>query len=122
MMKLPAETTMRDLRQRVQEAQQTLTSQNLKLTNGIKHPRTGKDYCLQHHFPEIILFVGQGLPPDLGVLWRPAQSLDSFDDKELISNTNSANHRVWRVWIGDRQYHMPSRSTLLGRRISCRRA
>jgi len=33
---------------------------------------TGK---IQYHFPEVILFVGQGVPPDLGVLWRPAQTL-----------------------------------------------
>ena len=103
-LKLPADTSMRDLRQRVQEAQQTLTATTLKLTSGIKHPHSGKDHCLQQHFPEVILFVGQGLPSDLGVLWRPAQTLESYDDKELISDPNESSHKVWRVRIGGVQY------------------
>ena len=102
LMKLPADTTMRDLRRRLQQSQETLASKTLKLTSGIKHPRTGKDHCLQYHFPEVILFVGQGLPPDLGVLWRPAQTLDSFDSKAPVTTT--ANHKVWHVRAGDEQY------------------
>jgi serine/threonine protein kinase len=46
--------------------------------------------------------VGQGLPPDLGVVWRPAQTLESFDSKDLVSS--DANHKVWRVRIGDTHY------------------
>ena len=41
---------------------------------------------IQRHFPEVILYVGQGLPPDLGLLWQPSQSLDSFHEKELVDS------------------------------------
>ena len=43
----------------------------------------------------MVLFIGQGLPPDLGALWRPPQSLDDgFDHKKLV---HTAPHPVWRV-------------------------
>jgi serine/threonine protein kinase len=83
--------TLEGLRRNVREKHLILTTVILKLTGNI-----------QYHFPEVILFVGQGLPPDLGVLWRPAQTLESFDSKELVSS--DANHKVWRVRIGDTHY------------------
>jgi serine/threonine protein kinase len=83
--------TLEGLRRNVREKHLIFTTVILKLTGKI-----------QYHFPEVILFVGQGLPPDLAVLWRPAQTLESFDSKELVSR--DANHKVWRVWIGDTQY------------------
>jgi hypothetical protein len=55
---------MEDLRVKVREKHLIVTTLILKLTGKI-----------QYHFPEVILFVGQGVPPDLGVLWRPAQTL-----------------------------------------------
>ena len=62
---------------------------------------------IQHHFPEVILFVGHGLPPDLGLLWRPSQSLDSFDEKELVQS--ESRHKVWKVrmdneWFAIKEY------------------
>ena len=47
------------------------------------------------------MFVGQGLPPELGSLWQPAQSLDSFDEKEQV--VTESRHKVWRVRI-DREW------------------
>jgi hypothetical protein len=49
--------TLQGLRRNVREKHLILTTVILKLTGNI-----------QYHFPELILFVGQGLPPDLGVL------------------------------------------------------
>ena len=76
--------TLEGLRRNVREKHLILTKFMLKLTGQI-----------QYHFPEVILFVGLGLPPDLGVPWRPAQTLESFDSKEPVSS--DANHKVWRV-------------------------
>ncbi len=83
--------TLQGLRRNVREKHLILTTVILKLTGKI-----------QFHFPEVILYVGQGLPTDLGVLWLPAQMLESFDSKELVSS--HANHKVWRVRIGDTHY------------------
>ena len=83
--------TLQGLRRTVREKHLILTTVILKLTGKI-----------QFHFPEVILYVGQGLPTDLGVLLRPAQMLESFDSKELVSS--HANHKVWRVRIGDTHY------------------
>jgi len=58
-----------------------LTTQTMQLTGEI-----------QRHFPEVILFVGQGLPPDFGLLLLPSQSLDSFHEKELVDN--ESRHKV----------------------------
>jgi serine/threonine protein kinase len=99
--KLPAGTTGRDLKQRVQETLKELISQTLQLTGAMAHPVLGEVH-IQNHFPEVMLYIGQGLPPDLGVLWRPAQTLDSFDSKELLPT--DSNHKVWRVKLGDEQY------------------
>jgi hypothetical protein len=51
--------TLEGLRRKVREKLLILTRIIWKLTGKI-----------QYHFPEVIFFVGQGLPPDLGVLWR----------------------------------------------------
>jgi hypothetical protein len=65
---------------------------------------------IQQHFPEVVLFVGKGLPSELGLLWRPSRSLGSFDDKkEEVSETR--NHRIFRVrdgetWFAIKEYHI----------------
>jgi hypothetical protein len=76
------------LQSNVREKHLIVTTVILKLTGKI-----------QYHFPKVILFVGQGLPTYLGVLWLPAQTLKSFDNKDLVSR--DANHKVWRVQIRD---------------------
>ena len=91
-MKLPAGTTVKDLRQRVQESHRSLTAKTLQLTIG----------SVQHHFPETILYVGAGLPPDLAVLWRPAQTPDSFDS--CLPLQSASRHTVWRVKMGDEEF------------------
>ena len=70
---LQGEVTLKKLRSDARTTLNDLTIQTLKLTGEI-----------QRHFPEVILFVGQGLPPDLGSLWQPAQSLESFDEKQQV--------------------------------------
>jgi len=55
----------------------------------------------------VILYVGQRLPPDLGLLWRPSQSLDSFHEKELVES--KSRHKVWKVrldqeWFAIKEY------------------
>ena len=57
---------------------------------------------IQLCFPEVTLFLGPGLPPDLGMLWRPALSLETFDGKELVET--ESRHKVWRVWQGGDQF------------------
>jgi len=60
---------------------------------------------IQLHFPEVLLFIGQGLPLELGPLWRPVQSLDSFDEKEQVVTAGvDARHNLWRVRSGDDWY------------------
>ena len=87
---LQGEATLEKLRSDARRARNDLTIQTVQLTGEI-----------QRHFPEVILFVGQGLPPDLGSLWQPAQSLDSFDEKEQV--VTESRHKVWRVRI-DREW------------------
>jgi len=72
---LSNDTTLQDLRQHLRSSLNDLTAQTMQLTSKI-----------QRHFPEVILYVGQGLPPDLGLLWQPSQSLDSFHEKELVDS------------------------------------
>ena len=91
-MKLPAGTTVKDLRQRVQESHHSLTAKTSQLAIG----------SVQHHFPETVLYVGAGLPSDLAVLWRPAQTPDSFDSCLLLHS--DSRHKVWRVQMGDKAY------------------
>ena len=82
--KLPENTTLEDLQQNVRESLAHITNATFELTGEI-----------QEQFPEVVLFIGQGLPPDLGALWRPPQSLDDgFDDRKLVQ---AAPHPVWRV-------------------------
>jgi hypothetical protein len=57
---------------------------------------TGK---IQDHFPEVIVYVGYGLPPELGGLWRPAHSLESFDERHRVPTVS--NHKILRVRSGD---------------------
>ena len=70
------------LKKEVGAAQERLTSATVKLSAD-----------LGFHFPEVILFVGLGLPAELGMLWRPNQSLDSFGDKEKVDTPS--RHAVW---------------------------
>jgi hypothetical protein len=96
--KLPVDTTLETLRRETRAAFEDVTTVMLKLTGRI-----------QYHFPEVSLFVGKGLPSELVALWRPSQSLDSFDEKERIE-TNS-RHDVWRVrdsetWFVIKEYRI----------------
>ena len=77
-----------DLRRNTREKLNVLTENTRKLTGKI-----------QHHFPEVIVYVGYGLPPELGGLWRPAHAHESFDEKEPVPS--ASNHKVWRVRNGD---------------------
>jgi serine/threonine protein kinase len=75
---------LEDLQHNVRESLAHITNATFELTGEI-----------QEQFPEVVLFIGQGLPPDLGALWRPPQSLDDgFDDRKLVQ---AAPHPVWRV-------------------------
>jgi hypothetical protein len=83
--KLPGNTTLEDLQRNVRVSLEHITDATFKLSGEIRA-----------HFPEVVLFIGQGLPPDLAALWRPPQSLDDgFDKKELVPT--ESRHRVWRV-------------------------
>jgi tRNA A-37 threonylcarbamoyl transferase component Bud32 len=58
---------------------------------------------IQPDFPEVVLFIRKGLPPDLAALWRPPQSLDDgFDNKEPVPT--ESRHRVWRVRQGGAEF------------------
>jgi len=83
---LEGEATLGKLRSDARRTRNELAIQTVQLTGEI-----------QRHFPEVVLFVGQGLPPDLGSLWQPAQSLDSFDEKQQV--VNELRHKVWRVRV-----------------------
>jgi len=82
--KLPENTTLEDLQRNVRVSLAHITDATFTLTGEI-----------QEQFPEVVLFIGRGLPPDLGALWRPPQSLDDgFDHRKLVQ---AAPHPVWRV-------------------------
>jgi hypothetical protein len=82
--KLPGNTTLEDLQRNVRVSLEHITDATFKLNGEI-----------QAHFPEVVLFIGQGLPPDLAALWRPPQSLDDgFDHRKLVQ---TGPHPVWRV-------------------------
>jgi hypothetical protein len=85
---MEAVPTLGDLRRTTREKLKMLTKVTAELTGEI-----------QRHFPEVIFYVGDGLPPELGALWKPAQSLDSFDDKKLVPS--ASRHTVWRARIGE---------------------
>jgi len=76
--------TLKKIRVDARKTLNDLTSQIFQLTGEI-----------QRHFPEVILFVGHGLPPDLRLLWWPSQSLDSFHEKKLVQS--ESRHKVWQV-------------------------
>ena len=77
-----------DLRRNTREKLDVLTENTRKLTGKI-----------QDHFPEVIVYVGYGLPPELGGLWRPAHSLESFDERHQVPTVS--NHKILRVRSGD---------------------
>jgi len=55
---------------------------------------------IQRHFPEVILFIGNGLPSELESFWRPTQqlSLDSFDEiQQVVEAGIQARHNLWKV-------------------------
>jgi serine/threonine protein kinase len=74
----------------VRESSANLTAAIMKLTGDI-----------QHHFPEVILLVGQGVPAELGLLWRPSQSLRSSEERELLRKASETRHRVWPLRDGE---------------------
>ena len=90
-MRLTVAPDLEESRQKVREAAAMLTATTVQLTGE-----------MQQFFPEVILFIGKGLPPELGALWRPAQVLDSFDHKELLQT--HSRHPVWKVREGNRWY------------------
>ena len=87
-MGFPAVPALDESRRRVQAASAELRRATLKLTGE-----------LQGFFPEAILFIGQGLPAELGALWQPAQTLDAFDEKHAVAV--ASRNPVWRVRDGD---------------------
>jgi hypothetical protein len=88
---LPQNTTLSDLQHSVRVSLKHVTDATFKLSGEI-----------QAHFPEVVLFIGQGLPPDLGALWRPPQSLDDgFDHIKLVQ---TVPHPVWRVTQGGAEF------------------
>ena len=80
-----------DTRKKVRETVSELSKSIFKLIGDV-----------QPLFPEVILFIGQGLPSELGVLWRPAQTLDEFEEKIPIDN--GSRHSVWKVRDGCKWY------------------
>jgi hypothetical protein len=81
-----------DLQRNVQVSLRRITDATFKVSGEI-----------QAHFPEVVLFIGKGLPPDLAALWRPPQSLDDgFDNKELVPT--ESRHDVWRVKQGGAEF------------------
>jgi len=95
-MNLSNDTTLEHLQYRLQASLSDLTTQALQLMGGI-----------QRQFPELIVFILQGLPPKIRMLWRPPQSLDLFDEKKLVQREFreegallSKPPRVWRVRMG----------------------
>jgi len=79
---------------------------------------------IQRHFPEVILFIGCGLPSELGSLWRPKQqlSLDSFDEiQQVVEAGIQARHNLWKVrcktanqnvWFAIKEYGTGQRGSL----------
>jgi hypothetical protein len=79
---------------------------------------------IQRHFPEVILFIGNGLPSELGSLWRPTQqlSLDSFDEiHQVVEAGMQARHNLWKVkcktatqdsWFAIKEYGTGQRGSL----------
>jgi len=97
-MNLSSDTKLEDSQQHLRATLNELTNCTLQLTGEI-----------QRHFPEVILFIGLGLPPELGSLWRPSQSLDSFHKKELVES--ESRHKVWKVWLDQECFAIKEYST-----------
>jgi hypothetical protein len=96
---------MNRLRQDVKEASDGLTAAMMNLIREI-----------QQHFPEVILFVGKGLPSELGLLWRPSRSLGSFDEKHEVAR-GETRHKIFRVrdgetWFAIKEYDVSQASDL----------
>jgi len=90
--KLPGNTTLVDLKRNARVSLEQVTDATFKLSGEILSD-----------FPEVVLFIGQGLPSDLAALWRPSRSLDDgFDNKELVPT--ESRHHVWRVRQGDSEF------------------
>jgi len=104
---VPTNELQEKLRRDVRVARDTLTTASQNLTGE-----------MQRHFPEVVLFIGQGLPLELASLWRPAQSLDSFDEKEQVVTAGmDARHNLWRVrsgevWFAIKEYGIKQSSRL----------
>jgi serine/threonine protein kinase len=83
-------TSLEELRHTEHDKLNACTAATLKLTGRI-----------QRQFPEVILFVGRGLPDELGMLWRPAQSPDLFEIEDHVAR---APHNVWKVRMGGKSF------------------
>ena len=97
-MGFPSVPGLDESRRRVQAASAALRNATLQLTGE-----------LQVFFPEVVLFIGQGLPAELAALWRPAQTLDAFDEKQAVAA--ASRHPVWRVreggaWFAVKEYRL----------------
>ena len=103
---VPTDKLMDRLRQDVKEASGGLTTAMMKLMGEI-----------QQHFPEVIFFVGKGLPSELGLLWLPSRSLGSFDENKVVVNVNETRHCVSKVrdgenWFAIKEYPIRQASDL----------
>jgi len=75
---------------------------------------------IQRHFPEDVLFIGCGLPSELGSLWRPTQqlSLNSFDEiQQVVVAGDQGRHNLWRarcdnIWFAIKEYDTGQKSGL----------
>ena len=83
-------TTLEELRHAEREKLDACMKATFDLTGSI-----------QRQFPEIILYVGRGLPAELGMLWRPAQSPDLFEIEEEVAR---APHKVLKVRMGGNSF------------------
>ena len=83
--------TIEILRQNVRAARERLTVATSSLSVEVRQV-----------FPEVCLFIGQGLPPELASLWQPNQSLDFFD--EQIKLETPSRHTVFRVRSGKKWF------------------
>jgi len=99
--KMPDKDLQKSLRHKIRSAYNDVTTATQTLAGEI-----------QRHFPEVILIIGNGLPSELGSIWRPIQqmSLDSFDEiQQVVVAGNSARHNLWRArcnhfWFAIKEY------------------
>ena len=83
--------TIEILRQNVRAARERLTVATSSLSVEVRQV-----------FPEVCLFIGQGLPPELASLWQPNQSLDFFDEQMKVETPS--RHTVFRVRSGKKWF------------------